>query len=325
MNRKVFAALLAGLFLCMILFVPVRGALGFGDFDSGSDWGGSDSGGSDWGGSDWGGSDWGGSDHDSGSYRYRDRDSSGGSGGSAALGFLIWILIIVFCLITRSIGGSSGSRSSGTSGTQTPRKRAETINRIPMDMAAYSELREQRDPGYSEDGLFRYVRKLFREMQDSWEAGDITDIQYGFLPDTWQRFATQLRMKNQRGETTHVRDIEFKEIRVTGFRSLPNEDRDKIQIEFKVAYNVWVTNKSGENIQGTPSTRHLMTYLWTMERPYSTKTLEASADASHCPNCGAELDVAAFAECPFCHTQLRRESANWAIRDIQAESQVTLR
>ena len=34
MNRRLSAALLAGLFLCLVLVFPVYSALGFGDFDS---------------------------------------------------------------------------------------------------------------------------------------------------------------------------------------------------------------------------------------------------------------------------------------------------
>ena len=316
MNRRLSAALLAGLFLCLVLVFPVYNALGFGDFDSGSDFGGFDSDYSS------GGYDY---DYDSGDYS-SSRSSGSGKSNPSAAGIIIMLALIGFVAVLRSSGTRSSSRGSGSSpqryapGRQTRTK----ISEIGMDEAAYKALRE-RDPGYSEIELFDYIKTLFAEMQTGWESGDISNVQYGFLPDTWQRFATQLKMKNQRGETTHVRDIVFRELRVIGFRALENENRDKLQVRFKVEYNVWVTNGDGKNIQGNPDTRHLMTYLWAMERPHSVLTQRNAADASHCPNCGAELDVSAFAECPFCHTQLRQNTANWVIRDIQAESQVTIR
>ena len=322
MNRRVFAAVLAGLLLCAVLVLPLRGALGFGDFDSDSDFGGSDYGGSDYGGSDYG-SDYGDSDYSYRDGKSRSRNSSSGDAFGGFMAIVLMMGIGLFAAATKS-GNSGGSRSGGSGGGSgsIPRRKPE-INRIPMETEAYKALRE-RDPGYSEEALFEYIKKLFREMQDGWEAGDITNVQYGFLPDTWQRFSTQLMMKNRRGETTHVRDIVFGSIKVTGFRPLPNEGRDKLQVTFQVTYNVWTTNKDGNNIQGSPETRHLMTYLWTMERPHSAETQKVSADTSHCPNCGAELDVAAFAECPFCHTQLRTEAVNWVIRDIRAEAQRTI-
>lgn len=304
MNRRVFSAVLAGLFLCLILVLPVYSALGFGDFDSGSDFGGSDSGGYD-------------SDSYSSSRSSRSsRSSSGGSGDTTGLfGFIVLAILFYGLLFTVSGMRNKGRKNGQGTGSGT----ADTH----MDNRAYIAMKE-RDLSFTEKALYEYVRKLFGEMQDGWEKGDITNVRYGFHPDTWQRFATQLKMKNDRGETTHVRDIAFNWIRVVGFRSLPGENMDRIQVRFEAEYNVWVTDQHGKCIQGTPETRHAMTYLWTMERPDQAPAQKAPEDGAHCPNCGAELDVAAFAECPFCHTQLRQESANWVIRDIRAEAQRTI-
>ena len=185
----------------------------------------------------------------------------------------------------------------------------------------YNQMQKE-DPDYSEQALIDYVRKLFTEMQTAWEKGDITSVRYGFEHDTWERFNTQLQMKNQRGETTHVRDIQFERTMITDFATL-NAQKDQVDVVFSVAYNVWVTNKDGMNIQGTPSTRHQMIYKWKMERPVSARKSQP-ADSGHCPNCGAEMDVTAFAECPFCHSQIKQPSRNWLICDIHCISQKTI-
>ena len=306
MNRRIMSALFAGLILCVFLILPMYNARGFGDFDSDYDFGGYDS---DY---DFGGYD--SSDYSSGSGGSSRSSSSSGIGLTIAWIFILilWIPIVVVTIIA--------IREDKASGGQTSKK----IRRIDMDQGAYDTLRE-RDPGFSESSLIEYIKTLFTEMQTGWEAGDISNVQYGFVPDTWQRFATQLEMKNRRGETTHVRDISFREVCVVGFTTVPRENRDKMHVRIQVEYNVWVTNKGGKYIQGSPKTRHLMTYLWALERPHDVLTQQNTDDTSHCPNCGAELDVNAFAECPFCHTQLRQKTSNWVIRDIQAESQVTIK
>ena len=249
---------------------------------------------------------------------------NGGSPNPTRVIVIIFGLFIVLLLAAKKSGNNNGAgtRQSGGSQSWEAERRREKEERERKEREQYSRYKADH-PEFSEADLFDYVKKLFTKMQEGWEAGDITNVQYGFAPDTWQRFDTQLSMKKQRGETTHVRDILFHSITVTGFRSLPVENREKISLRILVEYNVWVTDKNGKNIQGSPSTRHLMTYVWSMQRTYGG-TAEKPADMNHCPNCGAELDISAFAECPFCHTGITQASSNWVIRDIQAESQKTV-
>lgn len=300
MNKKRLLLILLSLGLCLalVLSTPVQKALAFGDFDSGSDFGG-DSGGGDW---------------DYGS------DSGDGTRISGPWSVVVWIFAGIMMLL--GIGWTSFilfMSFSVKSDTKTL-----PSNSLPGEQPA--DRREaflQLDPEFNETELLEYVKKLFTEMQETWEAGDIGPVRYGFVPDTWNRFNTQLQMKNSRGETTHVRDIAFVETGIADFGIIAEKDR--LTVRILVDYNVWITNRKGRNIQGSPSTRHRMDYRWIMVRPAGTKTGAAGmVDRKHCPNCGAELDVAAFAECPFCKAQIGGEWQGWLLSDIQAVSQKTL-
>ncbi len=308
MNRKIAAFLLTGLLLCVFLLAPMYAAKGFGDFDSDSDFGGD----SDWGGSDYD-SDWGGSDYDSRSSS-RNKDS----GGIVAVAVILWMCGLgIFAASSRNKETEERKSEEEWNSIEDSKE----LKKKNEEEDEYREFRKQH-PEFSEDALFEYVRKLFTEMQEGWEAGDISNVKYGFMPDTWQRFDTLLSVKNQYGETTHVRDIEFGGMSIKYFGSVLNVK--KIDVHFHVAYNVWTTNRKGKNIQGSPSTRHLMHYVWKMRWGQGPAKEENLTDRNHCPNCGAELDISAFAECPFCHTQIRRNSINWLIEDIQALSQTTI-
>ena len=294
--RRLFSVLCL---LLALMIIPLHTALGFGDFDSGSD-----SGGSDWdSGSDWS------SDRSGSSSR-----SSGGKGSGSGT----WLPVLLIFAAPFVLFGALSSDS---------KKKARSIEEESEAMRLKEKLAKnellQRDPLFSEDALIEHVKRLFTEMQTTWEAGDIGPVQYGFTSDAWNRFNTQLQMKNQRGEVTHVRDISFMGVDIIGIH--PGETKERLTVRIVVAYNVWVTNRKGSNIQGSPSTRHKMDYRWTMERPAGAQTEKSGlADRKHCPNCGAELDVAAFAECPFCKAQIGGEWKGWLLSDIQLASQETL-
>ena len=310
MNRKrLMMWMLAAVIVMTAVLMPLHAGLGFGDFDSGSDWGGSDS---DWGGSDWSSSDWG----DSSSYR-SSRGRSGDGSGAVILMLLVFSAMILIPIgINSSMKNESRNRARNTAAVRS--EAADEAGRKKR----LEELRNS-DPNFDEAALIAWCKKLFTEMQESWEQGDITPVQYGFLPDTWNRFNTQLQMKNGRGETTHVRDISFFRVEITDYTH--NTTSENLTVSIVADYNVWVTNKDGRNIQGTPRTRHRMTYRWTLKRPYGSASPDAKqADPMRCPNCGAELDLSAFAECPFCKAQISRKEHEWLLADITALSQRTI-
>ena len=314
MNRKrLMLLLLAAVITTVAVLLPLQAGLGFGDFDSGSDWGGSDSGGSDWGGSDWGGSDW-----DWGSSSSGSSSRSSGRSGSSGLAIVVWIIIIIVWLMIKFAGYES-QRS----------RRQETARRREPERPENSGLEEltKRDPLFDRLALFEWCKELFVKMQETWEQGDITPVQYGFTVDAWNRFNTQLQMKNARGETTHVRDIDITSVQLVEYSY--NSATEKLLVSIVAEYNVWVTNREGKNIQGSPSTRHRMHYRWTLQRPSGTLTPGRSAaqqdkEQMRCPHCGAELDLSAFAECPFCKAQISGSKADWLVADITAVSQLTI-
>ena len=298
-------ALLTVMLVSFALLSALQSALGFGDFDSDSDYGGSDS-------------SW-----DSGSSRDHDYSRSSGNSGGGSVGeafLIIFSMLFLIAAVCVPIGYLKARKEHKRAVKNRP-------SGAGLDKTAASKeegLRDllQRDPSFREEDLFDHARRLFTQMQDAWEAGDISSVRYGFEQDTWERFNTQLQMKNARGETTHVRDIAFGDMRIVGCSSA--QDKDLITLRFEAVYNVWVTNKKGRNIQGSPSTRHRMEYEWILTRPKGVVSAPVGADRARCPGCGAEIDSSVFAECPFCHTQLSREGTSWAIRDIRALSQRTV-
>ena len=309
--------ILALLLAAALVLIPLCSALGFGDFDSDRDYGG---------GSDHSDS----SDHSNSrdhsdssdhsySWEHSDSQKNRSSSGSAKIS---GSFILLFLLVTSVIGGICALIKIQKNMQHQNKMITERAEKADKEHVSAVEELKKSDPNFSDEKLIEHVKTLFTKMQETWEAGDIHGVQYGFKTDTWNRFNTQLQMKNARGEVTHVRDIDFQSVRITNYTGIRI---DRLTVRILVDYNVWVTNKEGKCIQGRETTRHRMEYEWALERPAGTQTSESGTnDRNHCPHCGVELDLSAFAECPFCKTQISRNWSGWLLADIRALSQKTL-
>ena len=308
MNKRHWILTILTLLLATAMtLIPLCSALGFGDFDSASDYGGGSDSYSDY------------SSYDSGSDSHsRENSNSGkssyytGNAGKWIIGVLGFIIIFVLMPVNSIVFNIRRSVKEARKKTQQENENRQNKQEILRN-----------DPDFSEEKVIEQVKKLFVEMQEAWEAGDIHSVQYGFNAVAWNRFNMQLQMKNARGEVTHVRDISFVTVEI--IRYVKKYGKQILIVRILVDYNVWVTNAEGKCIQGTESTRHRMDYIWTLERPEDAKTEENNpSDRSHCPHCGAEVDLTAFAECPFCKAQIERKWSGWLLADIRALSQRTL-
>ena len=302
-KRIIAIFILAAVALSLIAAVPQAARAGFGDFDSQSDYGGS-----------------------------RKRDSGGDSGGidlgtvlriGSFLGRLVGIkspyvsialTLVVFILIRFAISAlKKGARDSEHEG----------IGEDGGDQPDSLSLLQSEDPAFDSGELIRRVKALFEKMQSCWEDGNIEPLRKDFMPDTWTRFNTQLQNKKMTGETSHVRDIQFEEVALKSYAA--DSEHQKLRIRIAAAYNVWTTNREGACIQGSEKTRKRFEFVWTMVRPLGAQTGgTGGSDTTHCPNCGAEVDLEAFAECPFCHTPIMKVSPDWVISEIDAVSQETI-
>lgn len=297
-------SILAVLAVSAIIVIP-QAAAAFGDFDSRSDYGGS----------------------------RRSSSSSSDSDGfdlysllrlatligrlfgiqSPYVSFALAIVLIIVIRVGISALKSKSEKPSGHDGSESRNGfRSETIK----------ELRAA-DPSFDSDALILRVKALFERMQTCWEEGNIEPLQKDFMPDSWTRFNTQLQNKKAAGETAHVRSIQFDQVSLQSYSS--DSEHQILKIKIDVTHNIWTTNRRGKCIQGTEKTRKRFEFIWTMMRPLGARTgREIATDTMHCPNCGAEIDLEAFAECPFCHTPVMKVSPEWVISEIDALSQRTL-
>ncbi len=294
-NRKRIAALflLLGLTVCLVLVTCPQAAEAFGDLDSKSDFGGKS-----------------------------DGKSSGVDVGT--VGNIAWfltnvlhlpmpvVIIIIVAIIALFLYMKYRKAKHVEGGP---------VSRNMEDASSLLQLAED-DPDFDEHALIERVKELFQKMDVCWENGTIVPLRKDFMPDTWTRFSTQLQSKVDIGETTHARDTVFDDVSLYSYET---DDRYQIlTVRLLVTRNIWTTDRDGKSTMGTEHTRKQIEYFWTMNRPLGSKTGDKPLDETHCPNCGAELDLEAFAECPFCHTPIMKISQDWVIAGINATAQTTI-
>ena len=305
--KRIFCLSLLAVIIITSLVAAPQAANAFGDFNSNSDYGGSGRKRSD-------------SDSDGISiyalFRIATLISDLLGIKSPYITFLLLILIVVILKY-----GVGALKKSGRQNTHEGiRQGAEDMQRGPD--SSILQLTED-DPGFDADALRERVKTIFEKMQTCWENGNIEPLRNDFMPDAWTRFNTQLQNKKAAGETTHVRNILFDD--VTLLRYATEGGHQMLKIRITVTHNIWVTNDKGKCIQGTEKTRKKFEFIWTMLRPAGSVTGGVTAaDETHCSNCGAEVDLEVFAECPFCHTPIMAVSPDWVVSEIDAVSQTTL-
>ncbi len=297
-NRRRILSILLLLALVVTVWTAVpQAAEAFGDFDSSSDFGGS-----------------------SGS-------SSDGGSSDFSLEDIIELVYLVSALLNVSPGVSALILIAlvillvGLAGLSKKHTKKGPVSHYQEDPASLQQLRKE-DPAFDEAGFIERVETLFEKMDFCWENGNIAPLRKDFMPDTWTRFNTQLQNKNDIGETTHARDTVFDQVRLNSYAS--DARYQTLTVRLVVTRNIWTTDRNGKYTQGSEKTRKQIEYYWTMTRPAGTVTGKETMDAGHCPNCGAGLDLEAFAECPFCHTPIMRISPDWVIAGIDAVSQNTI-
>lgn len=166
-----------------------------------------------------------------------------------------------------------------------------------------------------------WIEKLYCDMQVGWEGGNIENVRDRFDADAWNRFNQQLINKNDKKETGHTRGITFKAVKPIGVTCSGNVDT--LYVKLIVELNLWQTRED-RIVSNDPSTLTYMTYEWALTRAAGIKSKSNAYVSMQCPNCGKEVDLNAFAVCPFCGTQLSRSGVTWVLANISAINQETI-
>ena len=328
----IIAILVVGLLAWHIGYTPDTFGIGrdAGGFAGGSDYGGGWGGGSSWD-YDWGGGsswdydydydddwDWGWTDSDTGYTYYGDYEEV----GLIDFIFVLVVMAIIFLpgFLPFGIFGWGGKRQS------TPRQSqpAGASRTDASQLQGIGKL-QQRDPGFSPAEVEATIANVYVQMQQAWTAGDFEPMRPYFNNTLFSQFSNQLDALNKRGHTNYVDNIAVLETRVRGWYE--TNGFEYLVMKVRTRITDYTMDRNGRVVSGDMNAELFMEYEYTLGRPAGTQTTKQTAQtvAGECPNCGAPLNIAQSAKCPYCGTVVESNRFTWVITNIKGVSQQTQR
>lgn len=311
--KKILSMLLIGVLLALPVCAGAdlgdfSGSYDYGDFGGGSDWG------SDWGDSD---SDWD-SDYDSdwGSsspgYVYID-DGDSSSGGGIGFGTII-LVVIVIILIARANAKKNGGSAPRPAGAQA------TAQSALKPMAEYQAV----DPNFSESELTEKISNLYVQMQNACTDRDITSLRPYFTDTLFAQFDRQIDALKAQKRINYIERISVLGVTLRGWQSDENDDRIVATVRTRIT-DYTVDEETNEVVSGSRDQEKFMTYEYILTRTRGRTTQKGEEmTAVNCPNCGAPLEIAHSAKCPYCDTLIELEDHDWVVSSIKGLAQQTI-
>lgn len=240
----------------------------------------------------------------------------------------IFIMFMIVRFIRNTLG--SGGRSSRTNPA-----RASTDSRKPRTSStpkgatrtADSKLRslsalKQRDPLFDESDIEMRIANVYVQMQHAWTAGDFSPMRPYFTNALYAQFERQLGELRRKNCTNYVENIAVLESTVRGWYE--SKDSEYLVMRVRTRITDYVLNdRTGAVVNGSRTAESFMEYEYILERPIGTQshTQEKQIDVFECPNCGAPVNIAQSAKCPYCGSVLESAKHTWVIFAIKGISQ----
>ncbi len=313
--KKLFALLLAFL---LVFSVSIVSFADFGDFAGDSDWGSDWGGSSDWGDSDWGDSDWGSSsDWGDSQGGFIFIPSSGISSGSSSGGISLFEILIILAVIAIALFVFSRKQAANSQSrpVQIPN------NKPTAPMKNDIEALKAKDPAFSEEKFLADASNLYLQLQNCWTARDITPLQPRLTSALYAQSERQIEGYKQRRQTNHVDRPNIISKAIVGCTSDSVNDILTVRLTSRIV-DYTTDDATGKVISGDQSRERFMTYDWTFIRSLDKKTDEGSTmDDTHCPNCGAPINLNQSAVCEYCGSVLESNRYDWVLSEIRGISQ----
>ena len=292
--------LLPILLVLIMALIPIQNASAdFGSYAGDSDYGGSSS---DWGSSS---SDWGSSSSD---WDFGDFDGS----------LIILIILIPIAVIAKLMDPDTYSGTEHHTHVSPDPKPTRAASIKPI-----SSLRDK-DPAFSEAIITERIANWYVQMQNCWTDRNLEPLRSYLTDDLYARTSRMLEDMRRAGEINRVERIAVLGVELLGWTS--DNVNDTLHARLRTRITDYVVDEHTEEVKrGNPNAELFMEYEWTLIRAKGMTTQQQSGTTDiSCPNCGAPMNIAQSAQCPYCHTTVKHSEHVWVLSSIKGISQHTV-
>jgi predicted lipid-binding transport protein (Tim44 family) len=170
------------------------------------------------------------------------------------------------------------------------------------------------DPAFDETAFLEDVQKVFLVVEQAWTDRQPLMSRQVMADGIWQ----QHQVKIQRYLDDHRRNV-LGELAVTDLTIVSahsDQTYDTVTVRVLAASSDYdVDDKSGRIVRGD---RQVMPWRedWTFQRSSDATTKLSGTMNSHCPNCGAPLDLDLQGICKYCHQPIMGGKYDWVLARI---------
>lgn len=178
------------------------------------------------------------------------------------------------------------------------------------------------DPAFDRRHVTEKLSNLYVQLQDAWEAGDLTPMKPYLSPALFSEYFGKLAEKRLHKQSDHIEHVSVLGLTLKGWYRADGQDHILALIDSR-SIQYTTDDATGGVISGDKTTEIFATYEYTLSRPSGSKTTTAKADLSAftCPNCGGSVNLNQTSVCPFCGQALASPDFGWSIESINMTSE----
>lgn len=252
---------------------------------------------------------------------------SGGGGSGEGVIFLIWMLIRVIIYLPFPLNIIVAGLIIVIALVVRKKMKQQTVlNKLPagagkpLDRVKGYKSFAQNNPDFKEAEFKKKVRTAFLQIQQAWEAQDISKVRKFLSDGVYQRFNTQFRMMQLLKQKNTLDKVEIKNIYIDAIESDGLYDIVHVAIQASIVDKFISELDSSLNSGGAEEFVEYWSFL--RKRGVPAKDMYNSPG---CPNCGAELPegMGELSKCEYCGTLLNSGEFDWVLSEItQADDYV---